>query len=127
MVSKVRDCNSTSVKLSCESNIFLLSWKYEIDENWSLNYHTTHKKYITYYKHGDSATVTYCAFGGDYDLYNRSTRQAVGKIVKKFAETGLITNIERPVHHRFARSAENIAIVSESLAEDPNVSVPRRS
>ena len=31
------------------------------------------------------------------------------------------------MHHRFARSAENIAIVSENVAEDPNVSVPRRS
>ena len=47
--------------------------------------------------------------------------------MKKFEETGVVTNIERPVHHRFARSAENIAIVSESVAEDPNVSIPRRS
>ena len=29
--------------------------------------------------------------------------------------------------HCFVRSAENIAIVSESVAEDPNVSIPRRS
>ena len=36
-------------------------------------------------------------------------------------------NIERPVHHRFARSAENIAIVSERVTKDPNVSIPRRS
>ena len=47
--------------------------------------------------------------------------------MKKFEETGLDTNIERPVNHRFARSAENIAIASESVAEDPNVSIPRRS
>ena len=36
----------------------------------------------------------------------------------------MVANIERPVHHRFARSAKNIAIVSENLAEDPNVSIP---
>ena len=42
-------------------------------------------------------------------------------IVKKFEESGVVTNIERPVHHRFARSAEIIAIVSESIAEDPIV------
>ena len=47
--------------------------------------------------------------------------QAVGKIVKKFEETGVITNIERPVHYCFACSAENIAIASESIAEGPNV------
>ena len=31
------------------------------------------------------------------------------------------------MHHRFARSVENIVIASESVAEDPNVSIPRRS
>ena len=49
------------------------------------------------------------------------------KIVRKFEETGVITNIERPVHHRLSRSAQNIAIVNESIAKDPNVSIPRRS
>ena len=43
----------------------------------------------------------------------------------KFEETGVIINIERSVHHRFAHSAENIAIVSESVAKDTNVSIPR--
>ena len=35
----------------------------------------------------------------------------------------MITNIERPVHHRFA---ENIGTVSESVAENPKVWIPRR-
>ena len=39
----------------------------------------------------------------------------------------MVTNIESPLHNRFARSNENIAIVSESIAEDPIVSIPRRS
>ena len=39
----------------------------------------------------------------------------------------MATNIERPVHHRFTCSTENIAIVSENVAEDQNVSIPRRS
>ena len=30
--------------------------------------------------------------------------QAIGEIVKKFDETGVVTNIERFVHHSFARS-----------------------
>ena len=59
----------------------------------------------------------YRALRGDYGIYNRSTTQAIGKIVKKFEETAEITNIERPVHHRFARSAEYIAIVSASVVE----------
>ena len=78
----------------------------------------------TYYKNGDSATATYRALRGDYGLHNRPTMQAIGKIVKKFEETGAVRNIVRPVHHRFARSAENIAAVSESVGEVPNVSIP---
>ena len=72
-------------------------------------------KIIKTYKNCDSATVTYRALKGHYGLYNHPTTQAIGKIVKKFEETGLVTNIERPVHHRFARSAENIAIVKMLL------------
>ena len=63
---------------------------------------TQRRKIIkTYYKQGGSATATYGALRGDYSLHNRPTTQAIGKIVKKFEETGLVTNIERPVHHRF--------------------------
>ena len=42
----------------------------------------------------------------------------------------MVANIERPAYHRFACSAENIAIVSvvsESAGEDPNVATSRRS
>ena len=80
----------------------------------------------TYYKNDDSATATYRILRVVYGLHNSSTTQAMGKILKKFKETGAFTNIERPGHHRFARSAENIAIVSESVAKDPNVDIPRR-
>ena len=52
---------------------------------------------------------------------------AIDKIVKEFEETGVVTNVEGPVHHRFARSVENNAIVSESVGENPKVSIPRRS
>ena len=47
--------------------------------------------------------------------------------MQKFEGTGVVTNIEIPVHHRCARSAENIAIASASIAEYPNVSIPRHS
>ena len=48
------------------------------------------------------------------------------QLSKQLCKTGVVTNIERPVRYRFARSAENIAIVSESVADDPNESIPRR-
>ena len=63
-----------------------------------------------YYKNGDSATAACRALRRDYGLHNRLTTKAIGKIVNKFEKTALVTNIERPVHHRFARCAKNIAI-----------------
>ena len=45
----------------------------------------------TYYITGDSATVTYRALRGDYGLHNRPTTQAIGKIVKKFEDAGVVT------------------------------------
>ena len=75
----------------------------------------------TYYKNGYSVTAKYRSLRGDYGLHNRPTTQVIGKIVKK---SGVVTNIERPAHHHFTCSADNIAIVSESVAEDPKVSIP---
>ena len=45
----------------------------------------------TYYKNGDSAKATYRALRGDYGLHNRPTTQIIGKIVKKFEETGVFS------------------------------------
>ena len=64
----------------------------------------------TYYINGVSATTTYRALRG---FHYGPTTQAIDKIIKKFEETEVVTN--------------NIAIVNESVAEDSNVSTPRRS
>ena len=45
--------------------------------------------------------------------------------MKKFEEIGVVKNIGSPVHYRFPRSTANNAIVSESITEKPNVSIPR--
>ena len=63
-----------------------------------------------YYKNNDSVPVTYPTSRGDYGLNNRPTKQAISKIMKKFEGTEEFTNIERLVHHRFARSAKKISL-----------------
>ena len=40
--------------------------------------------------------IMYRALSRDYGLHNQPTMQAIGKIIKKFEETGVVTNIERP-------------------------------
>ena len=46
----------------------------------------------TYYKNCDSVTATYGALREDYGLHYRPTAPTISKIVKKFEETGLVTN-----------------------------------
>ena len=65
----------------------------------------------TFYKNGDSATTMYRALRESYSLHNRPTTQAIGRIVKKFEQTGVVTNIERPVHHRFALMQLKISLL----------------
>lgn len=81
----------------------------------------------TYYKNSDSVVSTFRALRADYGRHNRPSERTIGKTVKKFEETGSVTDVLRPIHHRNARSTENIAAVSESVEEDPNLSIPRRA
>ena len=103
MISKVWDLNS----ISCQTKL----WNQFFAESLTLiklNRLTITQRIKlikTYYKNGVSATATYRALRRDYGL-NCPTTLAIRNIVKKFEETGLVTNIERPVHYRFARSAD---------------------
>ena len=54
----------------------------------------------TYYQSGDSSTSTYPALRGNYGLHNGPTTKVIGKIVNKFEEIGVFTNIEKPACHR---------------------------
>ena len=93
MASKVWEWKSTSVKLSCENNFFFFAI-----ENLTLTKmdRLTITQLIKMIK-TDSATATYRALSEDYGLPNRLSSQAIGKIAQKFEETGVVTNIERPV------------------------------
>ena len=62
-------------------------------------------------KDGDSATATYRALRADYDLHTptTTTTPAIGKIMKKFEETGILK------------------CLSINLSLVPNVLISRRS
>jgi len=48
-------------------------------------------------------------------------------MIKKFEGTGLIMDSKLPVRHRTGRSLDDIAAVSESVAESPGTSLRYRS
>ena len=70
----------------------------------------------TYYKNGDSATAMYRALRANYGLRNRPTAQlAKEEICRDWSG------------HKYCEACAPCAIVTKSVAEGPNVSIPLRS
>ena len=80
-----------------------------------------------YYENGRSARSVFRKLRDFHPRHNRPSEQQIGNIVRKFQETGSVKDRERHQYARAGRSDENIATVSDSVAEDPNMSISRRS
>jgi hypothetical protein len=73
----------------------------------------------THYKYGESYAVTVRKLRGIFGRRNAPYQSTVKRMIKKFEETGFIMDSKLPVRHRTGRSLDNIAAVSESVAESP--------
>ena len=62
-----------------------------------------------------------------FDSNNRHIRQAVRAIVDKFETKFTLLDVPVPKRRRIARSEEIIVVVSASIQNEPNQSIPRRS
>lgn len=62
-----------------------------------------------------------------YSRNNRPSVLAIRRIVENFERTFSLHNVQVPIRQRNARSNANIAAVQASVAEDRNLSIPRRS
>lgn len=80
-----------------------------------------------YYGNSGSVIATLRALTPILGRHSRPSRQAVHNLVRKFESTYSLLNVTVPVRQRSGRSAENIAVVEASIANDPNQSIPRRS
>ena len=80
-----------------------------------------------YYENGRSNQNAYRALREFFGQFNRPNVRTIGKIVHKFEQTGSVGDVKRPAHARTARTAENIATIRDSVAEEPSTSTRRRS
>ena len=81
----------------------------------------------TYYENGRSNQNAYRALRDFFDQFDRPNVRTIAKIVEKFEQTGSVEDVRTPVHARTARTAENIAAVRDSVAEEPSTSTRRRA
>ena len=80
-----------------------------------------------YYQNNESIRKTFRALREFYGRNNRPAASTIRRLVNKFEASGTVTDKVVPVRQRNARSAANIAAVNQSVREDPNLSVSRRS
>lgn len=80
-----------------------------------------------YYKNSCSVRQTFRELRNIYGRNDRPTERSIQRIIAKFEQSGSVADRAVPVRRRNVRSSENIAAVAESVAEDPNLSIPRRA
>ena len=80
-----------------------------------------------YYQNNESVRKTFRALREFYGRNNRPAESTIRRLVNKFQSSGTVTDTIVPVRRRNARSEANIAAVNESVHENPNLSVLRRS
>ena len=75
-----------------------------------------------YYENGRSNQNAYRALRDFFGQFNRPNERTIEKIMQKFEHSWSVGDVKTPVHARTARTAENIAAVRDSVAEEPSTS-----
>ena len=80
-----------------------------------------------HYKTGEKIKNTFLALRDHFGRHNRSNETTIGRLVRKFEETGSIGDLAKSGKPKNVRKSQNIAAVKENLRESPKLSVSRRS
>ena len=80
-----------------------------------------------YYENVRFVKSVYRAIRPIYGVHNRLTERTIRHTIGKFENNLTLLDDTRPIRPRTARTAENIAAVNESFAEDPEESIRCRS
>ncbi|CAH1962018.1 unnamed protein product [Acanthoscelides obtectus] len=85
------------------------------------------KQNKTHYKNGAKIKNTFRALPEHFGRNNRPNETTIGRLVRKFEATGSVANLLGSGRPRSVRTPENIAVVKESVRDDPKQSTTRRS
>ena len=81
----------------------------------------------SHYQNGSIIQKTFRAIRSFFGRHGRPNPTTIGRLIQKFEATGSVLDNNPPTRLRTGRSSENIATVSESVAETPRTSVRRRA
>lgn len=80
-----------------------------------------------HYKNGSKIKNTFRALRDHFGRHNRPNETTIGRLVRKFEATGSVSDLPKTGRPKSVRTAENIAVVKQSVKEDPKQSTTRRS
>ena len=80
-----------------------------------------------YTKNNSSIILTQIEFRRRYRNQKAPTAQTIRRLASRFEQSGTTIDARRPVRPRSSRTADNIDLVRESVAENPEISTRRRS
>ncbi|XP_036185884.1 DDB1- and CUL4-associated factor 16 isoform X2 [Myotis myotis] len=79
-----------------------------------------------YFKNNEGLAATVRNFRTKYGRNSDLTSSTVKRLIKKFRETGSISDLKHPGRPSTSRSTQNIEAVRESVAKSPGTSIRRR-
>ena len=80
-----------------------------------------------YYENGKSVRATYRALRKTFGRHNRPTELGIRKLIQKFETTGNVSDSKHPSKNTNIINAETLECVLQSVTENPETSVRRRS
>ncbi|KZC14917.1 hypothetical protein WN55_07967 [Dufourea novaeangliae] len=80
-----------------------------------------------FYENERSVKNVYRKLRDIYGRHKRPSETTINRIVKNFQQTGSVEDKRVKKYSRSGRSQEHVDFVSESVAEDPGMSISRRS
>ena len=80
-----------------------------------------------YLENQRSIILTQRAYRWHYNVRQAPNQSTIDRLVERFGQQGSVSNLPRTGRQRSVRTAENIAFVEDSIAENPGTSTRRRA
>ena len=80
-----------------------------------------------YFENHRSIILTQKAYRRHYNVRQAPNQSTINRLVKRFRQQGSVSDLPRTGRQRSVRTAENVALVEDSIAENPDTSTRRRA
>ena len=80
-----------------------------------------------YFENHCSIILTQKAYRRHYNVRQAPNQSTIDRLVKRFRQQGSVSDLPQTGRQRSVRTAENVSLVEDSIAENPDTSTRRRA